>query len=375
MSLTHRHIEVFRAVMTAGSVTGAAALLFTSQPTISRELARMESLLGYALFERGPGRVRPTARALALFEEVQRVYQGLDQVVARAQALGRAETERLEVLTLPALAQALLPAASARWLARHPHASLSLTPQESPLLEEWMSAQRFDLGLSEGPGHSQMAGPSGSHSDGHSGGDSGGQSGGQPPGRASGRSTRNTGADVPGTQVETLAELDEVCVLPAAHPLASKAVLEPLDFEGQAFVSLAADDPYRRQFDAIFGEAGVQRRMQIETHSAMAVCALVQQGLGIALVNPLTAWACATQAGAATGPSAAGRPSPGAALTGRAGLVVRRFSVPVPFRIQVLRPQHRPTQALADDFIAAVKEVLGEVAQSSQSGAPVEGQR
>ena len=149
MPLTHRHVEVFRAVMTAGSVTGAAALLFTSQPTLSRELARMESLLGYPLFDRGPGRVRPTARALALFEEVQRVYQGLDQVIARAQALGRAETERLEVLTLPALAQALLPAASARWLRRHPQASLSLTPQESPLLEEWMAAQRFDLRLVE----------------------------------------------------------------------------------------------------------------------------------------------------------------------------------------------------------------------------------
>lgn len=359
MPLSHRHIEVFRAVMTAGSVTGAASLLFTSQPTISRELARMESLLGYSLFERGPGRVRPTARALALFEEVQRVYQGLDQVVARAQALGRAETERLEVLTLPALAQALLPAASARWLARHPHASLSLTPQDSPLLEEWMSAQRFDLGLVEGSGH----------------------------GQAGVRSPRDAGSGVPGTQVETLAELDEVCVLPVDHPLASKAVLEPRDFEGQPFVSLAADDPYRRQFDAIFQAAQVQRRMQIETHSAMAVCALVQQGLGIALVNPLTAWACATQMpgaaaqrpprrridpgkGAASASPAVMTPAavtPAAALTGGAGLVVRRFSVSVPFRIQVLRPLHRPTQALAEDFIAAVREVLIEVAQPPAS--------
>lgn len=45
LRITHRHIEVFRAVMTAGSVTGAAQLLYTSQPTVSRELARMEQLL------------------------------------------------------------------------------------------------------------------------------------------------------------------------------------------------------------------------------------------------------------------------------------------------------------------------------------------
>ena len=50
MDIQHRHIEVFRAVMTAGSVTAAAALLHTSQPTLSRDLARLEQLLGYALF-------------------------------------------------------------------------------------------------------------------------------------------------------------------------------------------------------------------------------------------------------------------------------------------------------------------------------------
>ncbi len=299
LALTHRHIEVFRAVMTAGSVTSAAQLLFTSQPTVSRELARMESLLGYTLFDRAPGRLRPTARALALFDEVQRVYQGLDQVVARAQALGRAEDESLRVLTLPALAHALLPQASADWLSTHPLARLTLTPQESPLLEEWMAAQRFDLGLSE------------------------------------------VTANVAGTRSETLAELDEVCVLPAGHRLLERRVLTPADFEGERFVSLAVDDPYRRQFDAVFATAGVQRRLQLETHSAIAVCALVQQGLGIALVNPLTARACA-------GP----------------GLHLRPFSVSVPFRIQALWPMHRPAHALAGDFIAAVKRALAPVADA-----------
>ncbi len=293
LPITHRHIEVFRAVMTAGSVTAAAQLLFTSQPTVSRDLARMESLLGYVLFDRAPGRLRPTARALALFDEVQRAYQGLDQVVARAQALGRAEDERLQVLTLPALAHALLPAASADWAGRHPQAGLTLTPQESPLLEEWMAAQRFDIGLSE------------------------------------------VSATVPGTRSETLAELDEVCVLPAGHRLLERTVLTPQDFDGERFVSLSSEDPYRRHFDAIFAAAGVQRRLQLETHSAIAVCALVQEKLGIALVNPLTARACA-------GP----------------GLHVRPLSVSVPFRIQALWALHRPTHALAQDFIDAVKRAL-----------------
>ncbi|MDN3920712.1 LysR family transcriptional regulator [Roseateles violae] len=296
MSISHRHIEVFRAVMTAGAVTGAADLLHTSQPTISRELARLEQLLGYALFERQRGRLKATARALALFDEVQRSFQGLERVIARAGELGRAEGERLSILSLPALAHALLPAASAAFVARHSGASLSVTPQESPLLEEWMSAQRFDLGLTEG----------------------------------------STAA--PGTAMEPLLSLDEVCVLPAGHALLDKTVLEPADFEDQRFVSLAAEDPYRTQLDALFAAAGVRRRMTVETHSAQAVCAMVEQGLGLAIVNPLTALACAGER-----------------------LQWRRFSVSVPFRVSVLRPEHRPGQPLAAEFLGCLRDEVAAI--------------
>lgn len=286
-----RHIEVFRAVMTAGSVTEAAQLLRSSQPTLSRELARLEQLLGYALFERQRGRLRATARGLALFDEVQRSYQGLDRIRSRAAQLGRDEQVQLAVLCLPALSHALLPAACADFLAAHPAAQLSITPQESPLLEEWMGAQRFDLGLSEQQAH-----------------------------------------NAEGTQRVPVLTLDEVCVLPAGHPLLARQVLQPSDFEGQDFISLSAEDPYRLQLDALFAEAGVQRRLRVETHSAVAVCAMVQQGLGLAIVNPLTALALA-------GP----------------GLQLRRFSVSVPFQVSALLPMYRPAQPLAQSFLQALQ--------------------
>lgn len=276
--ITHRHIEVFRAVMTAGSATGAADLLHSSQPTVSRELARLESLLGYALFERIQGRLRPNARALALWDEVQRSWQGLERVVDRAVALGRPDAVQLSVLCLPALAHALLPGAAARLMQHQPQARLSVTPQESPLLEEWMSAQRFDLGLCE-----QTSAP-------------------------------------PGTRAEVLLTLDEVAVLPASHPLARQPVLQLADFADQPFVSLSADDPYRRLIDARFAEAGVTRTLRVETHSAAAVCAMVEHGLGLAIVNPLTALTAAAQ--------------------GR--LVVRRLALSIPFSVAAVLPLYRP---------------------------------
>ena len=57
-----RHIEIFHAVMTAGSLTEAAHLLHTSQPTVSRELARFEKVIGLKLFERVRGRL-PACRS------------------------------------------------------------------------------------------------------------------------------------------------------------------------------------------------------------------------------------------------------------------------------------------------------------------------
>jgi DNA-binding transcriptional LysR family regulator len=54
-----RQIEVFRAMMLAGSVTDAARLLHVSQPGISRMLGHIELQLGLTLFERGRGKLRP----------------------------------------------------------------------------------------------------------------------------------------------------------------------------------------------------------------------------------------------------------------------------------------------------------------------------
>lgn len=81
-----RHIEIFHAVMTTGNLTEAARMLHTSQPTVSRELARFEKVLGLTLFSRTRGRLQPTVQGLRLFEEVQRSWYGLDRIVSAAES-------------------------------------------------------------------------------------------------------------------------------------------------------------------------------------------------------------------------------------------------------------------------------------------------
>ncbi|WP_432659019.1 LysR family transcriptional regulator [Salmonella enterica subsp. enterica serovar Enteritidis] len=227
-----RHIEIFHAVMTAGNLTEAARLLHTSQPTVSRELARFEKVLGLTLFERTRGRLHPTVQGLRLFEEVQRSWYGLDRIVSAAESLREFRQGELSIACLPVFSQSFLPPLLPPFLARYPDVSLNIVPQESPLLEEWLSAQRHDLGLTE-----TLHAPAGT------------------------------------TRTELLT-LNEVCVLPCDHPLAAKTVLTPDDFQGENFISLSRLDSYRQLLDTLFAEHQVKRRMVVETHSAASVCAM-----------------------------------------------------------------------------------------------------
>jgi DNA-binding transcriptional LysR family regulator len=275
--------------MNTGGVGAAARALFTSQPTVSRELAHMEQRLGLQLFDRVRGRLQPTAAAQVLFDEVQRAYIGLERIAHTAALLRQHQGAQVSVLCLPLFAHSLLPQAWASVRARFAQAQLRVTPQESPILEQWLSSQTHDVGLIE----------------------------------------RNVAP--PGTRLQALLQADEVCVVPVDHALASKPVLSLADFEGQPFVHLAPDDPYRLQIDAIFASAGVQRGFAVETPSAVSVCAMVRHGLGLAVVNPLTALEFAGS-----------------------GLVIRRWAVSVPFQVSLVRPEQRPGNALADELELAL---------------------
>ncbi len=293
MTITHRHLEVFRAVMRCGQITQAATVLHTSQPTVSRDLARLEHLLQLRLFDRVAGRLRPTLRALALMDEVERSYVGLQHVEAFAQTLQHFDQGRLSIACLPALAHALMPEAIQRFVAKHPQASVSISTHDSPQLEALLGEQRFDFGLVE-----QAVAP-------------------------------------PGTQRHTLLMADEVAVLPAGHRLLSKRRLSTRDFEGEAFISFSPGDAYRAMVDAAFAAHRVERRLALDVDSAVGVCALVQAGAGLAIVNPLTAMAWAEQ---------------------QPQVQVRPLSFRIPYALGVVTPEHRTPNPLTASMLKALKD-------------------
>ncbi len=116
--------------MTAGSLTEAAHLLHTSQPTVSRELARFEKVIGLKLFERVRGRLHPTVQGLRLFEEVQRSLVRTGSHCQRRRKSARVSPEgELSIACLPVFSQSFLPQLLQPFLARYPDVSLNIVPR------------------------------------------------------------------------------------------------------------------------------------------------------------------------------------------------------------------------------------------------------
>lgn len=299
-ALTHRQLALFRSIMLHGNLSRAAEATGASQPTLSRELARLEQLLGFALFDRVRGRLRPTVRAMALMQEVERSFIGLNQIAARAQELRTHTSARLRLACLPALAHALVPRALAYLAKAQPQLAVSVHPLESPWLEQALSEQRFDAGLGETI---------------------------QPPAAV---------------DAHILLQANEVVVLPPGHRLCSKAILSPQDFADERFVSLAANDPYRAVIDTLFARENVHRASLLETASPMAACAMVRHGLGVTIVNPLTALELSCPQ-----------------------LAVRPLTAAIPFQVSLLLPQlaapHPQREALVQALQHAAQDLMREI--------------
>ncbi|MGR5501899.1 LysR family transcriptional regulator [Vibrio sp. DNB22_10_4] len=102
-----RQLEVFYAIMQAGTVSGAARNLHVSQPNVTRVLAHTEQQLGFSLFERIKGRLVPTQEAQTLLPEVEKIYRQLGQFQTLTNKV-KAGHQHIRIGAPPVLATKLL---------------------------------------------------------------------------------------------------------------------------------------------------------------------------------------------------------------------------------------------------------------------------
>jgi DNA-binding transcriptional LysR family regulator len=146
-----RHIEVFHAVMQAGSLSKAAELLCISQPAASKMLANAEHSLGVALFTRAHGQLRPTREAELLFAETKGLHERLESVRRLARNLSARPGGHLRVGCVPSIGLSLLPEAVARFARQYPEVSLSILTDHTEELCSALLARELDIGIAFAP--------------------------------------------------------------------------------------------------------------------------------------------------------------------------------------------------------------------------------
>lgn len=241
-----KQLAAFSAVVSIGSMTGAAKALGRSQPVITRLIQELESDVGFPLLHRHGPRITPTSQGIAFYEQVELILSGLRTITEKAETIASGAAEPITIASVPALATGLLPAA----LAALPKAlfpdHIHVQSISSENVVQAVIARTADIGLASAP------------------------------------------MDNPGVEVHWQAEAACHAVVSIDHPLAAKDSVKPADLQGAQLIMAANPYRLRMQIDQVLAENGVVPSGIIDSNATYASLALARQGLGIALVEPVT---------------------------------------------------------------------------------------
>ena len=289
-----RQVEVFRVVMTNGTTAKAAEVLHISQPAVSKMIQELERSLGFDLFHRIKGRLQPTAEGQLFFREVEQAFLGLTHLRGAAARIRDYGSGELRIACLSALSTNVLPRALRAFMGRNPKIAITFQARMSSVVRDLVASGQFDLGVVADE------------------------------------------IDRTGVEVLEFARFRVAVALPEGHPLEVHKVIRPVDLVDQPFIALAPEDTTRREAEQAFQKAGVSVRNVIETPYSTTICSMVAAGIGLGLVNPLTA-----------------EPYVGH------GLTLRPFEPALHFRTLLITPPNRLPSRVLEDFIGELKRAAG----------------
>ncbi|MDO6672746.1 LysR family transcriptional regulator [Cobetia amphilecti] len=261
-----RDLEIFHAVLQAGSVTGAARLLHISQPAASKALKQVERQWGITLFTRSAGQLNPTEEARKLEAASQGMLGQLDDVRRLVDGLREGEARTLKVVATPAIAQQLLPQALGQWRRRQPQVSCELATQHTREIVDALLLHEVDIAFTlSAPTH-------------------------------------------PALMTRPLVRMPLLVLGPAGYwaQECQQAPMTVAELAGQRLIALGAHDPLARRLDGLLASVAQASSEALSPSSPRIVtrvqtyplaAALVQAGEGLAVVDALTAHAATTERG------------------------------------------------------------------------------
>lgn len=241
--MTLRQIEVIRAVMLTGTISGAAGLLNVSAPGISRLVKHTEETLGIRLFERKAGVFIPSVEASRVFDQVREVYRQVESLNAAVSSLKCGEDVRLSFATAPSIAQFI--AARVLQKVRGVYGDLFVDMNVLKIEEtvDYLLLERGEFVIMSSP-------------------------------------VKNAAIEN-----EEIAEGRLVAILPEGHELSQKEKVSASDLAREPVIGVDPNDPYGALLAKPFVQAGIEINYAMRGRFAQTVVSLVRHGLGVAVID------------------------------------------------------------------------------------------
>jgi DNA-binding transcriptional LysR family regulator len=243
-----RQLEAFAAVMSSGSITGAARLLGRSQPALTRLIQDLEASLGFSLLHRSGPRVTTTEQGLRFYREVEPVLAWLRQLRERADAIAADKPRSLSIASIASFSVGMLPAALRRLGLEHLPGQIHIRTAIAEQVVQDIATQVSEIGVTSLP------------------------------------------VEHPALEIHWIGEAPCIAAIAADDPLAKLDCIPLSALGGRRLITLANPFRWRRRVDLALEANGVTPAAVLDTNTSNAAIMSARAGLGVALIEPIIAY-------------------------------------------------------------------------------------
>jgi DNA-binding transcriptional LysR family regulator len=242
--LDWRQLECFRVAGRLQHVTRAAELLGTSQPALSRALARLESDLGVPLFERVGRSIRLTRYGELFLKRVEGAFAQIEEGRLELADLAKPGHGTVALGFLRSLGAKYVPQTVRRFAQTHPEVRFTFTPDNSAELEALLEGGNLELAFTTVPVRS------------------------------------------PKLAWTRVTDQELLLLVPKNHRLARRRQVSLRDVRSEPFVTFKRGHAFRRLTEGLCEEAGFVPSITFEGDDSSSIPGFVAAGFGVAIASP-----------------------------------------------------------------------------------------
>lgn len=239
--------------MVHGSLVSAASVMNLSQPATSRLISTLEDELKLKLFKREKRRLVLTPEGKEFYRETEKILSNLEDLPRIVREIKEGGTRTLRIVALARLANSLVSPALARFVKEHPDQRFSVDVRGHRDIEQWVAGRHYDIAVA-------LTKP----------------------------------CNHPAVIQRPFFDTDAMAMIPKDHPLEAAGAVSARQLAEYDIIALASGLRPRMQMEEIFQAAGVELNCKIETTSSVLACQMVAEGLGVTIIDRLTALAVDT---------------------------------------------------------------------------------